>query len=405
MIVFVKRWLIRAAVVLLVAVAGFALYASVIRPDPVPVTVFVAARGRVEETVTNSKAGTIKARRRARVSPEVGGRVAEVLVRKGDRVRAGDLLVRIDGTQVKAQVANAGRAVEAGQESEKEACLAADLAGRDLSRAEALAREEIVSAELLDQARSRRDVSRAACDAARARVRQLESQLQVAQAELGKTVVRAPFDGVVAEMDTELGEWVTPSPPGIPMPALLDLIDTESIYVSAPLDEVDRGKISVGQPCRITMDAWPGKSFPGRITRVAPYIQDLTEQSRTFEVEVAFDQTGLASTRPPGASADIEVILQAREDVLRIPTYALLEGRRALVLHGGCGGFAAELLGRLLDGGTECLVSRDVTTGVRNWEFVEIVSGLAAGERVVVSLDRAEVAAGARVRQAAVADR
>ena len=404
----VRRWVFRLAVAVVLLAAAAVVYFVALRPDPVPVTVYLAARGRVEETVTNSKAGTVKARRRARVSPELGGRVAELPVRAGDRVKAGDVLVRIEDSQYRAQVQNAERALEAAREGEKEACLSMSQAGRDLARAETLAKDQIISAEMIDQARSRRDIARAACDASRARTRGLDSQLQAARDELAKTVVRAPFDAVVAELKTERGEWVMPSPPGIPMPAVLDLIDTDPIYVSAPLDEVDSAKVSTGQPVRITMDAYSGRSFPGRITRVAPYIEDLTEQSRTFEVEATFDDADFARTLPPGASADIEVILSARENVMRIPTYALLEGKRVLVLDRECaggGGGGGRWLGSLVSGGGGCLVSKDVGTGLRNWEFAEITGGVKEGERVVVSLDRAEVKEGARARQSAVTEK
>ena len=365
--------------------AGVGLRYTVFRPDPVPVTVFVVSRGRVEETVTNSKAGTVRTRHRAKLSPEIGGRVAEVRVRKGDRVRAGDVLLRIDDAEYRARVELAERALQAAREGEKEACLSADLAARDHDRTADLARDRLVSDQGLDQATSRRDVARASCEAARARTSQLGSEIEVAKTHLAKTVLRAPFCGVVAELAVERGEWITPSPPGVPMPSVVDLIDPESIYVSAPLDEIDRGRVGLGQPVRITMDSFPGKAFPGRVSRVAPYILDVAEQSRTFEVEAVFDDQQLAPTLPPGASADAEVILSSRDDVLRVPSYAVIEGGRILVLDGNR------------------LVSRSVTVGLKNWEFAEITRGLAEGERVVVSLDRAEVKEGARARQAAVA--
>jgi HlyD family secretion protein len=192
--------------------------------------------------------------------------------------------------------------------------------------------------------------------------------------------LRAPFDGVVAEISCEVGEWITPSPPGLPIPPVIEVLDDRAIYVSAPLDEVDVGRVHVGQPVRITLDAHPGESFPGRLDRVAPYILDLEEQNRTFEVEVEFDDREFAATLPPGASADVEVILEAKEDVLRIPSYALIEGGRVLLLEG------------------DRLVSREVSAGLKNWQFTEITGGLDGGESVVVSLDRVEVQEGALAR-------
>jgi len=164
-----RRWLVRIAVVLAIVVLIVVLRLTVFRPDPVPVTVFIAARGRVEETVTNSKAGTVRTRHRARISPEIGGRVLEVSAKKGARVAAGQILARLDDTSYRTQVVNAERAFDAAREGQKQACIEAELAQRDLARAEGLAREKILSDELLDQARSRRDASAAACTAGRAR--------------------------------------------------------------------------------------------------------------------------------------------------------------------------------------------------------------------------------------------
>jgi HlyD family secretion protein len=403
-----RRWLRRIGIVAILLALLLALRYTLLRPDPVPVTVFVVARGRVEETVTNSKAGTVRTRHRAKLSPEIGGRVVEVPVKKGERVEAGQVLIRLDETQYKSQVELAGKAFEAARGVEKESCLSADLAARDLARVESLARERLVSDQALDQARSQSDVTRTACESARARASQASSQREVARAELAKTVLRSPFAGVVAELTTEKGEWITPSPPGILMPSVIDLIDPDAIYVSAPLDEVELGKMSVGQQARITLDSFPGKSFPGRITRIAPYVMDIAEQSRTFEVEAVFDDEAFARGLPPGASADIEAILSSRENAIRIPSYAVLEGKRVLVVQAVCEG-GASLLSSLKDlasaASGECLAAKEVQVGLKNWEFAEIVHGLAEGDRVVVSLDRAEVKEGARVRQTATAEK
>jgi HlyD family secretion protein len=375
-----SRTVRRVAFVLLLLAAAAALRYFVFRTDPVPVTVTRIATGRVEQTVTNSKAGTVQTRQRASLSPEMGGLVVELPARKGARVAAGDVVLRLSDADYRAQVALQERSIDAARAAAREACLTADQAGRDDVRYEALAREGVVSAELGEQARSRRDAAAAACAAAGARVLQAESALALARAQLAKTVLRAPFPGVVAELKTELGEWITPAPPGVPIPPVIELIAPEEIYISAPLDEVDVGKVRLGQPARITMDAFPGQGFPARVVRVAPYVLDIQEQNRTFEIEAEFDDPAFARSLVPGASADVEVILAAKDGVLRVPTSALMEGNRVLVVE------------------DDRLVEKTVTTGLRNWEFVEVTGGLSAGERVTVSLDRIEVRAGARVR-------
>ena len=374
-----KRWLRRVVVIAVLAAAVTALRATVLKPKPVPVTVYVVARGRVEATVTNSKAGTIETRRRATLSPELGGRVAALPVTEGDRVRAGDVLLRLGDDELQAQVLLQGRSLEAARALRRQACLAADLAGRELARNQALREKDVVSEELLDQLSSRRDETRSACHAAGAREREAAAALEVAEVQLAKTVMVAPFDGVVAEVDTEVGEWITPSPSGLMLPAVIELLDPDAIYLSAPIDEVDLARVRTGLDVRVTLDAFAGEEYAGTVSRVAPYVVDLEGQNRTVDVEVELADRAFARSLLPGTSADVEVILERRSDVLRVPTYALMEGGRVLVVDG------------------QTLVERAVTTGLRNWQFAEVTSGLQAGDRVVVSLDRVEVEAGATV--------
>jgi HlyD family secretion protein len=373
------RWLLLGSFVAAVVVG---LRLTVLRPEPVPVTVYRVAVGRVEETVTNSRAGSVRTRRRATLSPEIGGRVAALPVRKGERVRAGQILLRVADAELRAQLALQERSLDAARASEREACQAAELAARELERSEQLAAEGLLPQGQLDQARSQKERTAAACEAARAGVGRAQAAVDLARANLDKTVLRAPFAGIVADLRTEVGEWITPAPPGVPIPPVIDLIDDAAIYVSAPLDEVDVARVRPGMPARITMDAYPGRAFLGRVVRVAPYVVDVQGQSRTFEVEVEFDDTEFARTLKPGASADVEVVLDAREGVLRVPSYALVEGRRVLIVR------------------DQVLVEVPVETGLRNWEYTEVRRGLAPGDRVVVSLDRVDVRAGARVRVA-----
>ena len=118
----------------------------------------------------------------------------------------------------------------------------------------------------------------AACTALGAEIKSASATLRAAEAELAKTVIRAPFAGVVAEVRTEVGEWITPSPPLLTAPSVVDLIDPTSLYVSAPMDEVDSGRIRVGQSAKVTVDSHPGQTFRGRVVRVAPYVLDVELQ-------------------------------------------------------------------------------------------------------------------------------
>jgi len=137
--------------------------------------------------------------------------------------------------------------------------------------------------------------------------------------------------------------------------------------------------VRAGQPVRITIDALPQRSFAGTVKRVAPYITAVEKQARTVDIDVAFDQPAAVGPLLVGYSADVEVILGVRDNVLRVPSAALGAGGRVLVVDG------------------EMLVERTVKTGLANWEYAEVLEGLAAGDRVVTSLEREGVKAGARV--------
>ncbi len=382
-----KRWIFRLAILAGLVLAAIALRRTVFAPKPLPVTATVAERGRVESTVSNSRAGTVKARRRAQLSPEVGGRVLAITRREGERVRAGEVLLRLDPAVLEARLAMAGRELDAARAQRQQSCLAAERLGRERDRLSRLAAAGVVSSDQLDASSSGADTAAAACRAAAANIAQAAAAVDLTRREIAQTVLRAPFDGVVADLAVEVGEWTTPSPPALPVPPVLDVIDPDSLYVSAPMDEVDSARIQPGQPARVTVDSYPGRSFRGTVTRIAPYVLDVEAQNRTVEIEVTLADAGPDVRLLPGTSADVEVILAARDGVLRVPTSALIEGDRALVVEGG------QATGKT----TGKLAERRLRIGVRNWDWSEVLSGLAPGARVVTSLDRPEVKAGAEV--------
>ena len=372
-----RKWLVRLAIVAGIVLLFVLLKLTVLAPKPVEVIVIAPEMGRVEETVTNSRAGSVRARRRARLSPEIGGQIVEQPFREGDTVQAGDLLLRLDGSTQRAQLELARRELAAVQAEKRRACLAAERAVRELARVRKLAVEEIVSTDLLDQVESGQLIAEAACQASQANVARAEAAVGLYRAEARKAELRAPFDGVVAEIAAEVGEWTTPSPPALPVPPVIDMLDPSSIYISAPMDEVDSARIGVGQEVRVTVDSHRDTAFNGRVVRIAPYVLDIQEQNRTVEIEVDLDQAAEASRLLPGTSADVEIILTVESNALRIPTSALIGGGKVLILEAGE------------------IKERAVEVGLRNWDFVEVAGGLDEGDRVITSLDRPEVKEGA----------
>ncbi|RMG55155.1 MAG: efflux RND transporter periplasmic adaptor subunit, partial [Gammaproteobacteria bacterium] len=283
------------------------------RPRPVEVGVAEVQRGTVEQTVANTRAGTVKACRRAGLSPAMGGQIARLPVSEGQRVKAGTLLLELWNEDLKARLAVAGRQIEVNRAQADAACHKAEVAGREAERIRRLHQRKLASDEQLDKARSAAEASADECRAARARVRLAEAQQQAASAELERTRLVAPFDGVVAEINGELSEYVTPSPVGVQTLPVVDLIATGCYRVTVPIDEADIAGVESGLPARITLDAFGDTRFPGTVRRVADYVLDREKQARTVDVEIDFDrQEDLARMRA-GFSADAEIILGKHE--------------------------------------------------------------------------------------------
>ena len=368
----------RLLIAFLVAAAIGAVFWWMGRPKPIAVAVREIDRGKVESSIANTRAGTVEACQRTKLSTIMGGRIEVLAVKEGDRVKKGQLLMKLWNADQQAQSTLAMTQVVTARQRVTEACAQAANAEREAERQATLRQKGFVSRSREESARTEAQARRAGCDATKADVAQFQARVAATQVEQGRTVLYAPFAGTIAKIVGEVGEYSTPSPPGVPTPPAIDLIDDSCLYVKAPMDEVDAPKISAGQRVRISLDALPKQSFAGSVRRVAPYVSAVEKQARTVDIEAIFDHPEQAGKLLVGYSADVEVILAVREDVVRVPTAALREGGRVLVA-----------------GADGRLVERQLKTGLANWEFTEVVAGLAAGERVVTSLERAGVKAGA----------
>ncbi|HRP22942.1 MAG TPA: efflux RND transporter periplasmic adaptor subunit [Thauera sp.] len=370
-----RRLLTVLIILALVGAAGWWLT----RPKPVDVVVHEVGRGLVEATLSNTRAGEIEACQRTRMATIVGGRIEWLGVREGDRVDAGQVLMRLWHGDLEARLAINQAQLASARQRVQEACTVADNAEREAARQAQLVKRGFVSASAEEKARTEARARRAACDTARADIATVQAQVAATETDRQRLVLVAPFAGTVASISGELGEISIPSPPGVPTPPAIDLIDDSCLYVKAPMDEIDAPKIRPGLPVRITLEAMAGKVFEGTVKRVAPYITAVEKQARTVAVDVDFVRPDEARGMLVGYSADVEIVLDSRTEVLRIPTAALREGGRVLVVEG------------------DTLVERRLETGVANWEFSEVLSGVVEGERVVTSLERQGVVAGARV--------
>ena len=341
------------AVVVIAGLVGLVVYKRM-HQEPLAVKTVVVDQGAVEATVSNTKAGTVKACRRSKLSMRGGGIVDKLLVKKGDRVKAGQLLLELWNRDRKTSQEQALQNLLKADEEVRQAC------GANLQIDNKPAPGGVVSM----------NREQAACELAKAHRQVADDVRRDVENTPDRTQLRAPFAGVIAEINGEVGEYVTPSPPGVLTPPAVDLIDDSCLYVTAPIDEVDAGQLKLGMPVDVTLDAFRNRHFTAHVTRIAPYVVDLEKQARTVDIDVKLDAPPADIKLLIGYSADTTVILARKESVLRVPTEAILTGNQVWLINAN-----------------HKLEKREIKTGIGNWSFTEIVSGLQAGDTLVRTPD------------------
>jgi HlyD family secretion protein len=355
-----RGWLIGSVVILALVVGASQLF----RPRPIEVQWAPVDTGAVEDVIANSEGGTVRSRSQARLGAERAGRIERIVFREGASVPRGAVLLKLDSSTEETRLDAARRDLDALHAAHEAAHAAELLARQNLARSDPLYRQGMISVEAIDAARSRLETASAELRAAEARRAAAVSAVRLARDEIAHRLIRAPFSGVIARRFVEVGE------PVVPGQAVLELISLEQLYVSAPIDERDAGRLIRGLPARVTLDAYPGVEWPAMVTRIAPVVETVKEQNRTLEVELDLPADPARPTARPGMTADVEIVLARREGVIRVPSIALLEGGSVLVAEKGRASV------------------RRIRVGLRNWQWTEILAGVAAGERVITSLDR-----------------
>ncbi len=369
-----KKFLWSSVVLIIVAAL---VWQNVKGQKPITVDYRVAALGTVESTVANTRSGTIKACQRSRLSASSGGQIAALHVKEGDHVKQGQVLIELWNLDRKALLAQAKAALVKHRLDIQSVCTSSNSDNREAERLERLSKTQQISQDRVDIASSQAKSNQLRCQAAKAQAQQYQSQIDLHRAQLAQTLLKAPFDGIVAEVTGEIGEYTTPSPPGVQTPPAIDLLTDDCHYLSAPIDEVDAAHIATGLPAKVTLDAFRGETFSGKVTRIAPYVEDKAKQARTVEIEVAFDTEHKLLA---GYSADVQVVLDKKTDVLRIPTEAIMEDGVVWVVE------------------DDIVVEKNIKIGIGNWQHSQVVEGLQAGDKVIVSLGAQQLKPGVKVK-------
>ncbi len=361
-----KKWL------LIITIAVLAITGWKLRPiKPVPIQTYEVTPGTVERIAANSRAGTIKACQRSQLSLRTGGRVSRLLTDEGQRVKKGALLLELQNDEEQVRVELARSDQKAARIADERSCGQASLAKREAIRAESLASQKLISTERLDQQRTEAHIQDLQCRHSTAIREHADMALKLAEVQLEQTRLYAPFAGIVGTVNAEVGEFATPSSPGVSIPPAVDLIDDSCLYVEAPIDEVEASHVTIGQHARITLDAFRGQIFQGTVGRTAATISAEEKQARTLLIDTHFTPLPEDANLLVGYSADVEVITDLKNQVLRIPTEAILNG--------------SEVYRYKAD--NQSLESVQINTGLSNWTWTEVLSGLNEGDLILSRIE------------------
>jgi len=293
--------------------------------------------------------GIIEAWQTMNITPEVGGKIAEIYVEEGERVRRGQLLAELDARAIRLQLEQARAAVAVARANYNDA-------EKNMERMQRLRKEKAVSEQQYEKVRL-------AYDAAEAELQRAEAALNLAKYNLDVSILKAPFNGVIASKNAEVGDVINPMMGGFSTAGgVLTLMDFSRVKIQIDVSYGDVVRIQKGQTAFLTVETFPGKRFMGNVAVVN---ESADPVSKKFHVEVAAENPeGLLR---PNTFGEIMIEVSTHENALAVPQKAVLENSHVFILE---------------DDGT--VSKRGVTLGLQNTDRVEVTTGLEAGEVVVV---------------------
>jgi len=351
------------------ALAGGAWYAAQPHPVTVQATTIVTSYPSQQYVVLNAT-GYVVAQRKAAIASKATGRLEWLGVAEGSRVKSGEVIARLDNRDVVAQAQSAEAAVRAARAALLQAQAEERDASAQLKRNQDLVARGFLAQASLDTAQMRADRAVAGIASANAAIAVAEANARNAQVAVDYTVIRAPFDGVIVAKAANVGDMVTPFSSAVDSKgAVVSMADMSTLEVEADVSESSLAKISVGQPCEITLDALPDARFRGRVSRMVPTVD---RAKATVMTKVQFD--AIDPRILPDMSAKVSFLTQ---EVTADQQKALLAvNPDALILR---------------DAATSLLVIRDgrvaavpIARGIRLGDLVAIAGAVQTGEKVVL---------------------
>lgn len=323
-----------------------------------PVTVVAVVHHEFRDEI--NAVGTLKAREIVLLSPKVAGTVTGVLVDIGDRVKAGEVVTRLDRINFDLAVKQAQAALADAEAAIPQAKAQFEQTEKEYRRATELLREKVIPQSRFDAAEAAFKTAREEVSSAKAQRDQAKATLEIAVEHLKDTEIRSPITGTVVERNVEIGQAVAPGPP------LLRIVDQESLKCDISLPETDMSRVDVGISAVITADVFPGHEFMGKVAVVNPMVD---QQTRTFRVRI----------KVPNPSEKLVDGTFARVNLFAGERRSLAIPRDALQRLPGSGTFYVFVV---IDDIAE---KRTVRTGQIGERLAEIIEGLSEGEKVVVT--------------------
>jgi HlyD family secretion protein len=367
--------------VVLLAVVACGLY-LVWRSKKKPITVATieVVRGAVVDEISSSSAGEVIATRSVTVRSELMGRVLTVRHKRGERVKAGDIIVALDASDLSARLDQAEAVLDTQRAQVTQSEAHAQAQARTAARAERLAEHGAETVQVAEDAVAQSREAEAAAKAALAQLDQSKAALQVARVAQARTALAAPFDGLLADVFVNSGDDIQTGT------GLFQVVDDSELHVEANIDEADIGRVKIGQPAALRLDALPDHPVAGLVSKLDPTVRKDEKGARTLRIEVSV--TNLAEAVGagirPGMSANVDVQVAQKLDVLILPTNVIVgrgSKRSVYVIVGG--------VARL----------RTIQTGLSSWARTEILSGLKQGDVVVGTLNVPGLADGVPIRE------
>jgi RND family efflux transporter MFP subunit len=311
-----------------------------------PVKVFKASKQRISEKLFYT--GTLEAWQRVVITPDIGGKIARIYVNEGDRVSRGQVLAEMDIEALDLQLKQAEAAQAVAQARYNDARV-------NVERMDRLIKEKAVSEQQYEQVKL-------GFDAAAAQLKQAEAAVNLARHSLDVSIMKAPFSGIIASKNADVGDVINPMMGSFSATSgVLTLVDFSRIKIRVDISSTDIQRVRKGQSALLRVPALPGREFRGTANVVNLAADPSTKK---FGVEVVIENPDLALR--PGTFGEIVLEVSTRENALVVPQKAILENKYVFIAQDGKA------------------VKREVTLGLQNSNLVEIVSGLAEGDLVII---------------------